>query len=148
MGLHTEKPGIKTTGVANGAITKRRFIDYTDAVVSSIGALAKGVSGESDQDTGVSFEITISGTALVEAGEALEAGEQITSNALGKAIKATNGHYINGVVMRDQATTGQLVEVKLMNGAMISTAATTTTSTTTTTTTTTTSTTTTTTSEE
>ncbi len=142
MGLHTEKPGIKTTGVANGAITKRRFIDYTDAVVSSIGALAKGVSGESDQDTGKSFEITIGGTALVEAGEAVTEGEQITSNALGKAVRATSGHYINGIVMRDQPLVGQLVEVKLVNGAMISEAATTTTTTTTTTTSTTTTTTT------
>lgn len=134
MGLHTEKPGIKTTGVANGAITKRRFIDYTDAVVSSIGALAKGVSGESDQDTGKSFEITIGGTALVEAGEAVTEGEQITSNALGKAIRATSGHYINGIVMRDQAVVGQLVEVKLFNGSVSTVAATTTTTTTTTTT--------------
>lgn len=143
MGLHTEKPGIKTTGVANGAITKRRFIDYTDAVVSSIGALAKGVSGESDQDTGKSFEITISGTALVEAGEGLVAGEKVTSNALGKAVLATSGHYINGIVVRDQSLAGQLVEVKLMNGATISAVATTTTTTTTTSTSTTTTTTTT-----
>jgi len=137
MGLHTEKPGIKTTGVANGAITKRRFIDYTDAVCSAIGRIAKGVSGESDADTGTSFAITISGTALVTAGEGLTAGQEVTTNALGKAVLATYGHSINGIVMRDQDEADQLVEIKLMTGD-ISVADTTTTTTTTTETTTTT----------
>jgi hypothetical protein len=70
----------------------------------------------------------------VEAGEAVTEGEQITSNALGKAVRATSGHYINGIVMRDQAVVGQLVEVKLFNGSVSTVAATTTTTTTTTTT--------------
>ena len=133
MGLHTEKPGIKTTGVAAGAITKRRFIGYDDKVISTIGALVKGVSGEEDQTLGKSFAITLSGTALVEAGEALTAGTPVSSNALGKAILATSGHYIAGVVVRDQALAGQLVEVNLDARGTVSTVATTTTTTTTTT---------------
>lgn len=130
MGLHTEKPGIIVTGTANGAITKRRFIDFSDAVCSTKGALAKGVSREEDQDTGKTFAIVIDGTALVEAGDALDAGDKVTTNALGKAVVAGNGEYINGIVMRSQATSGQLVEIKL-GGNMISTVPTTTSTTTT-----------------
>ena len=131
MSLHTEKPGIKTTGVAGAAITKRRFIGYDDKVCSTIGQKAKGVSGEDDQDINKTFAITIDGTALVEAGEALAVETEVTTNALGKAILATAGHHINGIVMRAQSVIGQLVEIRLMTGG-VSVADTTTTTTTTT----------------
>lgn len=130
MGLHTEKPGIIVTGVAGAAITKRRFIGYDDKVISTKGALAKGVSREEDSTLGDSFAIVIDGTALVEAGDALDVGDKVTSNALGKAVVAGKGEYINGIVMRAQATSGQLVEVRL-GGNMISTVPTTTSTTTT-----------------
>jgi hypothetical protein len=132
MSLHTEKPGTIVTGVANGAITKRRFIGYDDAVCAVKGMLAKGVSRDEDQDTGKSFAITIDGTALVEAGGALSKGDNVTTNALGKAVIAGKGEYINGIVMRDQLTVGQDVEIRL-GGNMISTVPTTTSTTTTTT---------------
>jgi len=120
MGLHTEKTGTITTGVASAAITKRRFINYSDAVCNAIGQLAKGVSGESDADINTTFAITINGTALVEAGDALVAGDQVTTNALGKAIQAAKGRYVNGVVVRTQPLAGQLVEIRL-GGNMVST---------------------------
>lgn len=132
MALHTEKPGIITTGVAGAAITKRRFIGYDDKVISVKGALAKGVSRDEDTDIGKSFAIVIDGTALVEAGDALDLGDKVTSNALGKAVVAGKGEYINGIVMRAQAVSGQLVEVRL-GGNMISTVPTTTSTTTSTT---------------
>lgn len=125
MGLHTEKPGTIVTGVANGAITKRRFIAYSDAMCSVMGQLAKGVSRDEDTDTGKPFAICIDGTALVEAGTALDAGDQVTTNGLGKAYVAGKGHYVNGVVMRSQAVAGQPVEIRL-GGNMVSTVPTTT----------------------
>jgi len=129
MGLHTEKPGTIVTGLATGAITKRRFISYADAVCGTKGMLAKGVSREEDSDSGDSFAIVIDGTALVEAGDALDAGDQVTTNALGKAVVAGRGEYANGVVMRSQAVAGQLVEIRL-GGNMVSTVPTTTSTTT------------------
>jgi hypothetical protein len=137
MGLHTEKPGTITTGIASGAITKRRFVGYNDAMCSVMGQLAKGVSREEDTDDGKSFAICIDGTALVEAGTALDAGDQITTNGLGKAYVAGKGHYVNGVVMRTQLEAGQLVEIRL-GGNMVSTVPTTTSTTSSTTSTTTT----------
>jgi len=133
--LHTEKPGIIDSAIAGAAITKRRFIGYDNKVISVKGALAKGVSRDEDTDLGKSFAIVIDGTALVEAGAALSAGDQVTSNALGKAVKAGRGEYVNGVVMREQLTVGQLVEVKLGGHvvAVVPTTTSTTTSTTTTT---------------
>ena len=105
MALHTEKPGLITTGVASGAITKRRFVNYSDAQCSTIGELVKGVSREEDTEDGKPFAICVDGTALVEAGEALDAGTQVMTNGLGKAIKASYGskntpRYVAGVVMR------------------------------------------------
>ena len=141
MGLHTAKPGTIDTGVAGAAITKNRFIGYDDKVISVKGSLAKGVSYEEDQEEGKSFAIVISGSALVTAGDALDAGDKVTSNALGKAVVAGRGEYINGIVMRAQAVADQLVEVRL-GGNMIATEATTTSTTTTSSTTTTTTTTT------
>ena len=128
MALHTEKPGLITTGVASGAITKRRFVNYSDAQCSAIGQLVKGVSREEDSADGETFAIVMDGTALVEAGEALDKGALIMTNALGKAIIASAGKYIAGVVMRAQAVLGEDVEVRL-GGSMISTVPTTTSST-------------------
>jgi len=128
MALHTEKPGIITTGLAGAAITKRRFIGFDDKVISVYGALAKGVSREEDSDINESFAIVISGTALVEAGQALTKGQRVTSSALGKAVNATKNTNVNGIVMRDQATSGQLVEVFLTHGQGYLTNTTTTTS--------------------
>jgi hypothetical protein len=130
MGLHTEKPGTITTGVAGGAITKRRFVNYQDTVCNAIGQLAKGVSREEDTDIGKTYAIVIDGTALVEAGDALVVGDQVTTNGLGKAIQAAKGRYVNGVVMRSQAVAGQLVEIRL-GGNMVSTMPSTTSTTTT-----------------
>lgn len=129
MALHTEKPGIITTGVAGAAITKRRFIGYNDQVIGTMGALAQGVSRDEDSDIGTPFAMVIDGTALVEAGAALDKGDQVTSNALGKAVVAGKGHYVNGIVMRQQPVPGQLVEVRL-GGNMVSTVPTTTSTTT------------------
>lgn len=119
MGLHTEKPGTITTGLAGGAITKRRFIGYDDKVCSVHGALAKGVSREEDTDAGKSFAIALDGTVLVTAGAALTAGVKVTSSALGKAVPANKGDYINGIVVRDQPTVNQDVEVRI-GGSIVS----------------------------
>lgn len=113
MASHTQKPLTKTTMVAVGAVTKNRFVKFTGAQCNGIGQMAAGVSGEEDIDNGASFAIALGGTALVEAGESLYAGLPVTTNGVGKAIKATKGRYINGIVMRAQPYAGQLVEIKL-----------------------------------
>lgn len=133
MAEHTEKNGVVISAIATGAITKRRFIGFDNAVCNAIGEHAKGVSRENDTDLGKSFEIVVTGSALVEAGEALDAGMLATTNGLGKAIRATKGRYVNGVVLRSQALAGQNVEI-LLGGPAVATAPTTTSTTTTTTT--------------
>lgn len=130
MGNHTQKPQTKTTMVAVGAITKNRFVKFTGAQCNGIGQMAAGVSGEEDIDNGASFAMALDGTVLVEAGESLYEGLPVTTNGMGKAIKATKGRYINGIVMRAQPYAGQLVEIKMGNW-MVSTVPTTTSSTTT-----------------
>ncbi len=133
MSLHTEKPILKETYVAASAITKRRFIQASGAQCNAIGQMAIGVSGEEDCDSSKEFAVTTIGTALVEAGEALDAGDLVTTNGLGKAVVAGKGHYVNGAAVRSQALAGQLIEIRL-GGHQISTVPTTTSTTTTTTT--------------
>lgn len=132
MSLHTEKPETIITGLATAAIIANRFIGFDDAVCNVRGEAAKGVSRDNG-DNGKSFPMTTGGTALVEAGVALVAGADVTTDNAGKAIPAYSGETINGKVVRAQPLAGQLVEVKL-NVAPLSTASTTTTTTTTTTT--------------
>ncbi len=117
MGFHTEKPELIKSAIAAGAITKRRFISHANVVCGTLGMLAKGVSRETDTDSGKSFAVVVQGTALVEAGEALVKGDKVTTSALGKAVKAASTNVINGTVLVDQAEVGQPVEILLSNSA-------------------------------
>lgn len=130
MALHTEKPILKTTLVASGTVTKRRFVRPNGAMCTAHGQYAVGVSGESDQTDGLSFEATIQGTALVETAEILTVEDRVMTSANGRAMKAAGaGHYVIGTVMRTQNTVGQLVEIFLQGSRLASTATTTTTTT-------------------
>jgi hypothetical protein len=128
--LHTFKPISIVTGLASGAIIKHRFINYSDAVCNAIGQLAKGVSYEEDSDINKAFAIITEGTALVETAAVLAAGDRVTTNGVGKAIKAAKGRYVNGVAMRAQTVVGQLCEIRL-GGNVVSTEPSTTSTTTT-----------------
>lgn len=132
MGLHTCIPGNKVTKRASGAVSKYRFVQFSGAQCNAKGQLALGVSWEEDTVDGYLMSVVIDGTTLVTAGEALDEGDKVTTNGLGKAVVAAAGNYINGVVMRAQAVADQLVEIRL-GGNMISTVPSTTTTTTTTT---------------
>lgn len=119
MSLHTYKPILVETGVASGAITKNRFVNYSGAVCNAIGQMARGVSLDDVDDT-KSFGLVTEGTALVETAAVLAAGDRVTTNGVGKAIKASKGRYVNGVAVRAQATVGQLCEIRL-GGNIVST---------------------------
>lgn len=130
MALHTENPIRKTTLVAVGTVTKRRFVRPSGAMCNAAGQMAVGVSGEEDTDSGKSFSATIEGTALVESAEALTVATRVMSDASGKAVHAYGKkNYIAGVVMRDQSTTGELVTVFLSGRETLMTTTTTTSST-------------------
>ena len=64
--FQTEKPILVDTGIANGAITKRRFVNFSDQVCNAKGQLAKGVAVE-DADSGDTYYYHSTGVALVEA---------------------------------------------------------------------------------
>jgi hypothetical protein len=136
MSRHTEKPIQIESYVASGTVTIRRFIKATGAQCDTKGEKAVGVARDSAID-GDMLPVTTIGTALVDAGEALALDAQVTTNALGKAVLALKGEYVNGIVRRAQTISGEPVEIAL-GGALLSTLPTTTTTTTTTSTTTTT----------
>ena len=129
--LHTEKPVLIVTAVASGVVNPRRFVKFSGAQCSVKGEAAMGVSRDYAAD-GQPIEVTTQGTALVEAGEALGLGVEVTTSDAGKAVIAGKNNRVNGVTMRAQATSGQDVEI-MLGGYKIATVTTTTTTTTTTT---------------
>lgn len=133
--LHTEKPTLIVTAVASGAVSTRHFVKFSGAQCTVKGEPAMGVSRDNAAD-GQPLDVTVQGSALVVAGEALDAGVEVTTNALGHAVIAGKNNRVNGVTMRAQATSGQDVEI-LLGGYKIATVTTTTTTSSSTTTTTT-----------
>lgn len=110
---------------AAAAITKKRFVklDTTDATGETVkqcdtqGERAFGVSlfsvssGEITRGKGAS--IFTEGRAIVEAGAALAVGVEVMTDASGRAVAATAGNYILGVVDEPSGGTGQECSVVL-----------------------------------
>lgn len=140
--FQTERPTlIITRNALADNIVGRTFIGINGATAGQ-GARALGVVKEDTTDVLLEMAVIIEGTALVLAGQPLNAGDQVTANAAGKAVKPVAGEYINGICLNDQPTTGQLVEIALggctsvvgVSGLTTTTSTTTTTTTSTTTT--------------
>jgi hypothetical protein len=137
----TEKPGIRITRRAVGAVTVNRFVKINGAMASVLGEKVIGVSYDSALTTEL-IGVTVDGSALVECGAvALGVGAEVTTDANGKAVQARAGHFGAGIVL-NAALPGELVEILLGSAKRVVTPVTSTTSTTSTTTTTTTTTTT------
>ena len=80
------------------------------------GAMALGISiGETDEDVaaGTDIDIQIKDIGKWMAGEAIAVGDELMTDAEGKAVKATSGKFIMGVALTAAATAGSLVQVQL-----------------------------------
>lgn len=80
------------------------------------GAMALGISiGETDEDvaTGTDIDIQIKDIGKWMAGEAIAVGDELMTDAAGKAVKATSGKFVMGVALTAAATAGSLVQVQL-----------------------------------
>lgn len=130
----TEAPVNIITRTSSGIVAARRFVKI-DGSQATQGSLSLGVARE-ETASRAEMAVIIEGTALVTAGCVLAAGDQVTSDADGKAVIAYNTEYINGVVLSACDAEDQLVEIQLAGGvpAVKSTVSTTTSTTTTTTT--------------
>lgn len=92
--MSINNPGLIKTFVAEAAVTKHRIVKHgaadgkvvhgaaaTDALMGIVGALGQDTAGER-------ADIVLDGTVEVEYGGVVAAGDPLTSDANGKAVKA------------------------------------------------------------
>lgn len=105
---------LSLTVAANGAVTKRRAVGFDGAQADTAGQKVIGVA-ETDQSDGRDLAVSVLGTALIEAGAAFDAGDDLVVDTQGRAIvnPESGGEYIFADALRDAAGEGAIVEVLL-----------------------------------
>jgi hypothetical protein len=120
-----EIPGFKLgTQVANADLADRyRFVTINSsgkiAQVGTAGAKAAGVL-QSPALADKAAEVMVSGVSKVEAGAAIAAQGNVTSDATGRAIAASTAtHSINGVALETAAAAGEVIAVLIGYGGVV-----------------------------
>lgn len=105
---------------ANEAIAGARCVALAlsdgKLALPAAGAMALGISiGETDTNVTAGTEITVQIKDIGKwiAGEAIAVGDQLMTDAAGKAVKATSGKFVMGIALTAAATAGSLVQVQL-----------------------------------
>lgn len=110
--------GVEPIGfLAGAAVTRRRFVKISAAmtVINTVAATdpAVGVALESASAAGVSVPVASYGIRQVEAGAAIAAGAQVTSDASGRAATVAAGNTSYGYAITAAAAAGEMVMVML-----------------------------------
>lgn len=91
--------------------------------VTTTGKAQQTVAGESavgvrqnTPNTDEAMTIVNSGIVFVEAGAAVTAGDLVSSDATGRAILGTTGHYVNGTALETASGAGIVIAVLLRDG--------------------------------
>ena len=105
---------------ANEAIAGARCVALAlsdgKLALPAAGAMALGISlGETDTNVTAGTEITVQIKDIGKwiAGEAIAVGDELMTDAAGKAVKATSGKFVMGIALTAAATAGSLVQVQL-----------------------------------
>lgn len=99
----------RTTALTD-TVAANRFIDIGGAYPSA-GAAAHGVTYD-DGDSGDDIGVTIIGTQLLEMGgsdASYTAGQEVTTDEVGKGVACTEGDIVNGILM-EAGSTGDKLE--------------------------------------
>jgi Uncharacterized conserved protein (DUF2190) len=112
-----EQPGFKFTLLAAGDLRTHQFkfvdVDATGrAALAGNGGRAVGVN-QGKPNTGEAVEIMHSGISKVVAGAAVAAGDEIQSDATGRAVTATTTNQRIGVALQAAGAAGVLISVLL-----------------------------------
>lgn len=103
-------PGHTLTRIASAAVEEYRFVTaagtHAGAGAAAIGVALTGAAA------GGSITVVINGTVPVTAGATIAAGDQLASDAQGRAVPAAEGDVINGVALEAVAA-GDEAEVLL-----------------------------------
>lgn len=108
MWIQIMAPSVKTAG----AILQKRFVSFAGAQVSAVGAKAYGSSLMSATAANQYIPVLTLGIGEVESGGAVAIGDDIISDATGRAITSTNtaGQWILGTATSATTAAGQTVE--------------------------------------
>ena len=105
---------------ADAAITGARCVAMAlsagKLALPSAGAAVLGISiGETDEDVTAGEDITVQIKDIGKwtAGEAIAAGDELATNAAGKAVKAAAGDFIVGTALTAASAAGSLVQVQI-----------------------------------
>ncbi len=104
--------------VCPSLVTVRRFVDFTGAQAVTLGQNVLGVAEQACTVINTAIPVAVIGTAIVEAGGVLSAGEAVVSDASGRAVVQTlSTQSLAGYVMPGQSASaaGQFVEILLTN---------------------------------
>jgi len=101
MVFNTDNPKDVITMRADGAIVGKRFVTHA-GVQSTAGDAAIGVS-HYDAADGEEVAVITSGISVITAGGVVAIGDNVASDAVGKAVVATTGNSINGTAMTASA---------------------------------------------
>lgn len=100
------------TVTASGDVTVHRFVGFDGAQVAAVGGKALGVATFAAKD-GQDLAVDVIGTAVVETGGAFSAGDDLVSDATGRAIvnPEVGGEIVVARALDDAAGAGEFVEV-------------------------------------
>lgn len=116
---YTGVPGLPGSASPNSG-NQYRFVKVTGAhqcgIADNTDALVIGVLQNKPQVTGAAATVAIRGISLVEAGDAINAGDAVAVDADGKGVAAGGGDTVVGVAVGGAAS-GTLVPVLLRLGA-------------------------------
>lgn len=99
---------------AAGTIQPRRIVSISNGAVSLAANDHASIIGVSDNSAslGQVVSVVMVGVTEVVAGDAIDAGDHVTSDATGRAVPATNNKTVVGIAMED-AVLGDLLTIAL-----------------------------------
>lgn len=105
---------------AGAALTDARYralaVSSGKLVLPDAGANVIGIAiGETDDSVAVGEDVTvqIKDIGKWEAADAIAIGDELATDATGKAVKATSGAFIVGVALTAASAAGSLVQVQI-----------------------------------
>lgn len=115
LGVYTGVPGQPGSAVPNSG-KQYRFVKVTGkqqcGLATDGGDRVVGVLQNKPQQPGAAATVGIWGVTLLTAGGAVAAGDNVESDAEGRAVKAASGNG-NGVALSASANAGELISVLL-----------------------------------
>lgn len=126
-----EQPGFKIgflTADVSLAANQHRFVKHAgtgkpNEVVAAAAATDVPIGVQENKPTAdQAVEITVDGVTKLEAGAAVNAGAQLSSDASGRGITAVNGSVTRAIALNSAAGAGELMTVLLVSPSKLVTA--------------------------